>query len=238
MQFFLQLFFESFIGGTIVAAVLEVVRQALHFCEAARGIVGVLVALAVTQMLHEPRDGVSQVQRHGFGDGLLGVGLHVRVAGVKSVGLGRQRQVDSGLGERQVSFRHAHEVDGLHGGDADAERGGVSESDVFRGHADQAARHVERVLSGFEHPAQPVERGVGIGVAHRLVQRRNQVVVLLARLIVEQHLALDGVFNDGFCDSGAAAGIAVRGGHRGFERVIRGARIAVRKDGDLPQQLF
>ncbi len=36
---------------------------------------------------------------------------------------------------------------------------------------------IERVLAGIEHAREIVERGIGIGAAHRLVQRGDQVVV-------------------------------------------------------------
>ena len=39
---------------------------------------------------------------------------------------------------------------------------------------------IARVLAALQHPGEPVERGVGIGAAHRLVQRRDQVVVAVA----------------------------------------------------------
>ena len=60
----------------------------------------------------------------------------------------------------------------------------VGVADVLGREAHQPARDVERILAGLEHARQPVERRVGVAVAHRLVQRRDEVVVLLAGLVV------------------------------------------------------
>jgi hypothetical protein len=62
------------------------------------------------------------------------------------------------------------------------QRLGIGVADVLRREPHQSARDVERILAGFEHARHPVDRGVGIAVAHRLVQRGDEVVVLLAAL--------------------------------------------------------
>ena len=46
-----------------------------------------------------------------------------------------------------------------------------------------AAREVVRIAAAVEHAHEPVQRGVRIGAAHRLVQRRDLVVELLAALV-------------------------------------------------------
>ena len=66
----------------------------------------------------------------------------------------------------------------------------IGVADVLGREADQPSRDVQRVLAGFHHARQPVDGGVRIAVAHRLVQRGDEVVVLLADLVVEQRPAL------------------------------------------------
>ena len=73
---------------------------------------------------------------------------------------------------------------------------GSASSDVFHGHPHDAPRDVERVFARFEHPPEPVERRVGIAVAHRLVERGDQVVVLFTRLVIEQNALLQRVAYD------------------------------------------
>ena len=63
------------------------------------------------------------------------------------------------------------------------------------------------------------------------MQRRDQVEVLLAALVVEQHLALD----DGF-DRLAIEHAFVRHRRSQLQNVVGRARVAVRVDRDLFQQ--
>ena len=89
----------------------------------------------------------------------------------------------------------------MHGvacGEAEVEGFGGGEADVFDGHADDAAGDVHGVFAGGEHAAQPVEGGVGVGVADGFVQRGDDVVVLLAFLVVEQDALLEGFGGDGW----------------------------------------
>ena len=102
------------------------------------------------------------------------------------------------LGRARDCLGHADEIDGIAGGHAQRERIRFGEADVFDSHADDAASNVERVFSGFEHASQPVERGVGIAVAHGFVQRGDDIVVLFAGFVVEQDPFLQGVLNGGF----------------------------------------
>ena len=106
--------------------------------------------------------------------------------------MGAKAEIDDSFGECQIAFRRAEEIDGLFGGEAKVQGFGSGQADVFDGHADDAAREIERVFAGGEHARQPVESGVRVAVAHALVQRRDQVVVLLAGLVVHQHALLDG----------------------------------------------
>ena len=57
----------------------------------------------------------------------------------------------------------------LLGGNCLGERLRVGQPDVLRGEANQPPRDVERVFASLQHPAQPVERGVGVAVAQTLV---------------------------------------------------------------------
>ena len=51
----------------------------------------------------------------------------------------------------------------------------------------------ERIVAGLEHAHHPVDGGVGVAPAHRFDERADDVVVLLARLVVEERaVALRG----------------------------------------------
>ncbi len=73
----------------------------------------------------------------------------------------------------------------------------IGEPDVLDRHAHQTAREEQRVLAGREHAGEPVQRGVGIGAAHRFVQGRDQVVVPVAGAVVDGGAALHDVGEPG-----------------------------------------
>ena len=78
------------------------------------------------------------------------------------------------------------------------ERARVGEPDVLDRHAHHAPRNVHAIFARLQHARQPVKRGIGIARPHRFVQRRNQVVMLFAGLVVKQNFAAqrigDGLF--------------------------------------------
>ena len=114
---------------------------------------GVFVAFAVVEVLHEPRGGVEEVEGDWFLAGGFNVGLDGGVGGVDRVGFGGHGEVDDGLGEGQVAFGGAEELHGLAGAEAEVEGFGGGEADVFDGHADDAAGEVHGVFAGQEHAA-------------------------------------------------------------------------------------
>ena len=129
-------------------------------------------------------------------------GLEIRL--VHGVALRGRRQIGHRLGQRRVALRHADEVARLLRGDGDGQRLRVGVADVLGGEPHQPPRDVERVLAGLEHAREPVHRGVGVAVAHRLVEGGDQVVVLFARLVVEQRPPLDRLPQECLVDPGDA----------------------------------
>jgi len=53
-----------------------------------------------------------------------------------------------------------------------------------------------RGLAGFEHAREPVERGVGIGVADGFVERGDEVEMLLAGLSYAEEFSLQDIFEE------------------------------------------
>ena len=104
---------------------------------------------------------------------------------------------------------------------ATVERLRIGVADVLGGEAHQPPRDVERILAGFDHPRQPVDRGVGIAVAHRLVQRRDQVVVLLAATCRRAARAAGSSARRGRRRRCRAPSIDRRGRHAQLEQVQR-----------------
>src|SRR5690606_22702210 len=77
-----------------------------------------------------------------------------------------------------------------------------------------------------EHASEPVERRVGIASAHGLVQRRDEVEVLLAALVVRREAMLKRLAGRGEIDSPARAD---EPGRR-LEHAERPPRVAVGRD--------
>ena len=74
--------FDAFVRGLVVAAIFQIVGQALHVSDFAFEIVGILVALPVTEILHKSGRGVAKVQRHRLGNGTLDILSDVGVGGI------------------------------------------------------------------------------------------------------------------------------------------------------------
>ncbi len=71
----------------------------------------------------------------------------------------------------------------------------VGQANVLRGEDDEPASYEQRVLARLEHASHPVDGCVGIAAAHALDQGRHDVVVLVARTVVQQVALLQRVFD-------------------------------------------
>ena len=138
-----------------------------------------------------PRGRVQDVLRRRLRPGLAGGGARRLVGGVGRVRFRREREVDDRLRQRQFALGRAEPLVGLPALEADGLRLRVGEADVLHRHAGDAPGEEARVLAALQHPREPVERGVGVRAAHRLVQRRDEVVVPVARLVVLRRPALE-----------------------------------------------
>ena len=135
------------------------------------------------------------MQGHGLGR-CIACSPHRRTeSAVQAVRLGGSRQVDTGFGQREVAFRRPEEVKRIPGGYGDLQGSGIGQADVFHRHAHQAACEVHRILAAVQHSGQPVQRTIRIRAAYGLVQRGDQVVVLLTGLVVPRKPALQCGFN-------------------------------------------
>ena len=155
-------------------------------------VVRVLVAGAVALLLHQLRDGVAELHRHGQAAVLLDERLARAARRSSRVRLGRARQVERRLRHRVEALGHAHAPERRVGARHDDERARVGVADVLAREDEHAPQDEERVLARLEHAHHPVDRGVRVGAAHRLDERADDVVVLLAGLVVEERRLLLG----------------------------------------------
>ena len=185
-----EFLFEAAVGGAIVFAFdAEIVLRG----DSARGIVGVFVIFAVAEAL---RAGVMRIlQMPGnrkqaafadvaarFADG-DGGGVRFRCAG----------KIGDGLRERELALGQADELAGLHRGDGQRQRVRVGVADIFAGEDYEPAGEESHVLAPFEHAGEPVHAGVGVAAADAFDQCAGGVVMVVARGIVADGFALDGV---------------------------------------------
>ena len=69
----------------------------------------------------------------------------------------------------------------------------VRHAHILAREPNEPPRHIQRVFARLQHTRKPVDRRVRVAVAHRFVQRRDDVVVLLAGFVVQKRLAADAL---------------------------------------------
>ena len=113
------------------------------------------------------------------------------VGRVEGVALGRERQVGRGLGEGQRPLRQADELHGVARGQRLRQGLRIGQAHVLAREAHQPPGDVEGILAAGEHAAEPVEAGLRVAVAQALVQGADEVVMLVAGLVVAHGAMLD-----------------------------------------------
>ena len=171
----------------------NLLRHELLIHEIMFEIVGILVTLVVTELLHQLGRGVADVHRHGQVAGLLDERDGVVNGHVGGIALGRRSQIHSGLRQHDARFRHPDDIHRLEAVVGQQQRVGVGVANVLGSEDNHASGDEERVLAGHEHTGQPIDRRVGIAAAQRLDERGDDVVMLLALLVVKRQILLDDV---------------------------------------------
>ena len=147
-------------------------------------VVRIGVLAAITELLHEPRRRVAQVQRNRLRAVLLDRLERAPERAVGGVALGRAGEVGDRLGERDPALGQADPLGGEIRGGRDAERAGIGVADVLGREDHEPAREEEQIVAGREQARGVVERRVRIARAQALDERRGEVVVLLAVAVV------------------------------------------------------
>ena len=102
---------------------------------------------------------------------------------------------------------------------------GIGQADVLDGHAHDAPPHVERIGTAVEHAHQPVQRGIGVRAAHRLVQGRDLVVEGVAALVEAAQVGGQRLFQKVGADDTAIRGSRSRA--QLFQHVEQASCIAI-----------
>ena len=229
--------FEALVSGLIVSAAGEIVGEAGHVGDFIIEVVGIFVALAVADVFHEAGYGVANVEGHGLGFGLVNIVDDLSVGSVDGIGFWREREIDGGLGEGEMAFGRAEEIESVLSGESDGEGAGFGEADVFAGYAHHAPGEIKRVFAGFEHAHEPVKRGVRVGIADGFVESRDQVEMLFAGFVVAEEFSLQDVFEQFFGNDARAGFVRLRTAGGELERVVGGTGVAVGERGDTEEDV-
>ena len=87
------------------------------------------------------------------------------------------------MGQVELRFRQAHELDRPGRGVGHQQRLRVGHAHVLAGQYDEAPGDEPGILAGFEHPGQPIKAGVGIRPPDALYERADDVVVLVVAVL-------------------------------------------------------
>ena len=189
-------------------------------------VVGVLVPLGIARLLHQPRRGVAQVERHGTVRRVVFDHREGLVDGhVGRVALGRGGQIDGRFGQRDAGLGHADLMHRVEAGVGQQQGVGIGQPDIFGGEDHQPPGDEARLLTAGQHPRQVVDGGVGVAAPDGLDEGRDDVVVLLAVLVVEGDVLLEAVLHVLVGDRHLAVG----GPHHDVENVEQLAGIAPRE---------
>ena len=142
-------------------------------------------------MLHQPRRRVAQAQRHRPRSIVGDEGAGGVVGNVNRVALGRAGEVDDRLGQRELAFGCSQALKGRHRVERDLKGTRVREADILTCHAYHAPADIEWIGTAVEHAAEPVQRCVRVGAAHRFVQGRDLIIESFSALVEAAHAAGD-----------------------------------------------
>ena len=191
----------------VVVASDQLVWRVLLLGDTLGQVVRVGVGLGVPELGRAAVVAIAQGRRDGAGLTRPHVGQRGVDGADDRVRLGRQRQVDGGLGQVDARLGHADQLHRLRSGRCGEQRGGICEPHVFGRMHDEATGDEPRVLTGLDHAREVVQRGVGIGSADRLDERADHVVVLVTVAVVAHRRRVDGLLERCEVDRGASLGL-------------------------------
>src|SRR3546814_12267141 len=114
-------------------------------------------------------------------------------------------------------FRSSEELIGVLGGEALHQRLRIGEADILARKTGESAEDVERLLARDEHPREPIERRLRVRPAPRLMERRDQIVMAVADLVIDRPPAMEQL-----CAYGGIEHFFDRNRKRRFEPVTQG----------------
>ena len=155
---------------------------------------------------------------------------------IGGVGLRRVADQDHRVRQRDPRFRQADRLGDIDAGFHDRDQLRIGEPDVLAG-ADHQSAAGRGQVAGFEKPAEIVNGGVGIGAAHTFLKGGNDIVMLVAVLVVAHGAALNKLL-DRLERDVLLAVFLVGGDRRQLQGIHRLAHVAAAAGGDLGGAAF
>jgi len=146
---------------------------------------------------------------------------------IRRVRFGGAGDVDDCLRERNPSLRQPDEFHGGQGGVSHQDRPGIGVSHIFRGGNDEPPGDKARIIARSKHARHPIERGIRIAAAQGFDERRGDVVMLVAFLIIDERAFLHAFLGHGQGHRDVAIGLRRRCECGEFQGVQEAPRVAV-----------
>ena len=105
---------------------------------------------------------------------------------------------------------------------------GISQSHIFSGGDEHAAKDEARIFSGFDHPCQPKQGSVGIRTAQRFDEGTDRVEVRIPLLVVQHGSLLNRLFSDAEVDLDDPVRVGGCAFHGQFQRIQQAAGVTAR----------
>ncbi len=212
-----NLLFKSAVNGMIV---LAVDAQVILSGYGVGRFMGVLVADAMPQPLRARVMSILQVDRY-WQNCLVPYVLSRGSDGqCRRVAFGGSGEVQDGLSQHELAFREADLFAGLKTAHGQGQCAGIGISNVFAGGDHETSAEEADVFAPFDHPRQPVNRGVRIAAPNAFDQRTG-AVIMLAPCHVIALSAVQGRFGDRFIREADGFGLAQHGSFQHREGLAR-----------------
>ena len=199
------------------------VREIVLAGKRIRRVVVVFVAAAIAFGLHQLGRRIEDVLWRQQRTALLRRAHRRAKRRVGGVGFRRGGEIDHGLRDREFALGRPEEIIGILGGVADHQRLRIGEADVLHRHPHHAPRQKQRIFAGIQHAREIIQRRIGIGAAHRFMQRRDQIVMAVGGFVVDRRAALQDLLQL----RGVEDLVLARGAPDLFGERQRGAAIAI-----------
>lgn len=184
----------------------------------------ILVPFSISCLFHESSGSITEVEWYAEIAKLLYISMHGVLCHIDSIILWQIGEIVGEIEYRELTFGHAHLFTDII--DRVREDDGLGLIDIFGCKIDHPPHDISRIFTTREHTPDPVDGGIAVRVSEGLVHGGDEIVVLLAVLIVHEGFASS--FEDRFSRE-CSFSLEDTGG---FEEIQRIAEVSSSEFGD------